>query len=143
LQVAGSLWLLKDETGLDDLVAWAISKYPDDLILATLALAAPKDQRVMQHVRANLVTDYPEVDLAAARALGELGSDEGYTVATNGAASKDGRQRFLAALALGAIGRSDAQPILANLLKDESGEVRIGAAKAILELHNATAAGNS
>jgi HEAT repeat protein len=143
LQVAGSLWLLKDETGLDDLVAWAISKYPDDLILATLALAAPKDQRVMQHVRANLVTDYPEVDLAAARALGELGSDEGYTVATNGAASKDGRQRFLAALSLGAIGRSDAQPILANLLKDESGEVRIGAAKAILELHNATAAGNS
>jgi HEAT repeat protein len=135
LQVASSLWLMGDEQGLDDLLGWAISKYPDDLILATLALAAPRDQRVIQHIRANLVTDYPEVDLAAARALGELSSDEGYTVATNGSASQDPRQRFLAALALGAIGRPDAQPILATLLKDQSPRVRIGAATAILQLH--------
>jgi HEAT repeat protein len=136
LQAAASLWLMGDQRGLDDLVVWAISKFPDDLMIATLALAQPKDQSVIQHVRGNLVTDYPEVDLAAARALGMLGSDEGYAIAVLGTKSKDPRQRWLGARALGDIGRTDAQPILSALLKDDDILVRVCAATAILELHD-------
>jgi HEAT repeat protein len=134
LQAAESLWLLGNEDGLDDLLAAAVSAYPDDLILATVALAKPHNPRVIQHVRANLVADYPEVELSAARALGMLGSDEGYAVAAKGAASTDRMQRSLAALALGDIGRPDAQPILENLLDDPEPSVRLSAATAVLQL---------
>jgi HEAT repeat protein len=134
LQAAESLWRLGDDRGLDDLAAAAVSQYPDDLIIATLGLAAPKNPRIIQHVRANLVTDYPEVELAAARALGMLGSDEGYVIAMKGGESNDPFQRSLAALALGAIGRSDAQAALAKLLDDTNAPVRLSAATAILEL---------
>lgn len=139
LQASASLWLLGDSEGLDDLLSGALSGYPDDLILATLSLAEPRDQRVAQHVRANLTTDYPEVNLAAARAMGMLGSDEGYVIAMDGTKSSDPRQRFLAALALGAIGRSDAQQVLATLLTDPNRRVQVGAATALLELHDPTA----
>jgi HEAT repeat protein len=135
LQVAASLWMLGDERGLEDLLGAAISGYPDDVILANLALAAPRNQTVIQHIRANLVTDYPEIDLSAARALGELGSDEGYVIAMKATRSVDPRQRFLAALALGAIGRSDAQEALGQLLQDPASSVRLATATAILELH--------
>jgi len=134
LEAASSMWMLGNEQGLDDLIAWAVSKYPDDLMLATLDLAQPKDQRVIQHVRNNLVADYPEVNLVAARALGILGSDEGYAVATKFVRSKDPRQRYLAALALGAIGRSDAQTSLRTLMKDPSESVRLSAASAVLQI---------
>ena len=50
--------------------------------------------------------------------MGMLGSDEGYKIAQTGAASRDARQRMLAALAFGAIGRSDAQDILRKPLSD-------------------------
>jgi HEAT repeat protein len=136
LEAATSLWCLGDERGLDDLAAAAVSQYPDDLILATLALAAPKNPRIIQHVRANLVTDYPEVELAAARAMGMLGSDEGYVIAMRGAQSSDPFQRSMAALALGSIGRSDSQRTLAKLLIDPIPSVRLSAATAILQLHD-------
>ncbi|HWB53173.1 MAG TPA: HEAT repeat domain-containing protein, partial [Tepidisphaeraceae bacterium] len=134
LQVAASRWLLGDEGGLTDLVSGTISRYPDDQIVCILGIAAPRDPRVIEHVRDGLVSPFPEVSLAAARAAGELGSDEGYGIAMIGAKSQDARQRALAALAFGAIGRTDAQPILAKLLTDDDPDVRISAATAILEL---------
>jgi HEAT repeat protein len=137
LQASASLWRLGNDKGLSDLVRYAISEYADDQLLATLALAETGDASVSQHIRANLTTDFPEVNLAAARGLGQLGSDEGYTVAAKGAASHDARQRFLAVLALGAIGRADAQPVLAKLVYDSDVNVRLGAATAILQLHGA------
>ena len=77
----------------------------------------------------------------AARALGMLGSDDGYGVALLGAKATDPergpRQRHLAALAFGAIGRTDAQDVLATLLKDPIPDVRLAAASAILQLKNA------
>ncbi|HUB27838.1 MAG TPA: HEAT repeat domain-containing protein [Tepidisphaeraceae bacterium] len=135
LQAAESLWRLGDQRGLDDLAGFAISKYADDLIISTLALAAPRDPTVIQHVRANLDADYPEVELAAARALGMLGSDEGYPLAMQYLHSSEPRQRWMAAQALGAIGRPDAKGALAGLLNDSSDQVRLAAAAAILELH--------
>jgi len=134
IQAAEALWRLGDRRGLDDLVAYAISDYPDDQIIALQALAEPGDQRVIQHIRAELTSDYTEVCLAAARGVGMLGSDEGWSVAVPAAASKDARQRSMAAIAMGAIGRSDLQGYLKNLLSDPEPTVRISAAAAILQL---------
>jgi len=135
LQAADSLWRLGNQEGLRALVSATISGYPDDQMVALLGLAWPKDNRVLGHLRSALTADYQEVCLVAARAMGICGSDAGYTVAVDGAKSRDPRQRLLAAMALGAIGRSDAQRVLADLLKDkDSADVRLSAAQALLQL---------
>ena len=103
-------------------------------MFCVLALAGPRDARVLQHIKGKLTSDYPEISLIAARAAGMLGSDAGYGVAMAGAKSADPRQRVLAAMAFGDIGRTDAQPILAKLLKDDHQSVRLAAATALLEL---------
>jgi HEAT repeat protein len=134
IQVAEAMWQLGDEDGLTALVERSVSQAPDDQIVATLAIARPRDKRVSEHVRGALVSDYSEVSLTAARGLGWLESDEGYSVAMNGAKSADARQRALAALALGAIGRSDAQATLSRLMQDPDANVRLCAATGMLEL---------
>jgi HEAT repeat protein len=138
LEAAGALWKLGDERGLDDLVAGTISAYPDDQMVALLAITGPHDTRSLGHVEAQLIADYPEVALVAARAAGILGSDRGYGVALIGAKSVDPRQRRLAAMAFGDIGRPDAQPILANLLSDSDTDVRLTAAGALLQISGGT-----
>jgi HEAT repeat protein len=136
LQAAEALWRLGDERGLDDLVGATVSMYPDDKMIALLALAEPRDTRMLGHVEGALTDDYPEVALVAARAAGMLGSDHGYGVALNGAKSDDPRQRLLAAMAFSGIGRADAQPILAKLLDDKDADVRLAAAGALLHIAN-------
>jgi len=143
IQAAEALWRLGNERGLKDLVAFSISGYPDDQIIALQAIAETGDQRVVQHLRGQLDNDYTEVSLAAARGLGELGSDEGWNVAVPAARSKDPRQRSLAALAMGAIGRSDLQQYLKDLLADQEPGVRISAATAILQLRGSAMARSS
>jgi len=134
LQAAEALWRLGSQNGLEALISASISKFPDDQMVALLALAGPKDRRVLGHVQGALTSQYIEVALVAARACGLLGTDDGYGVALKGAKSTDPRQRMLAALALGAIGRSDAQPVLSPMLKDADQDVRISAATALLQL---------
>lgn len=134
LQAGEALWRLGDERGMDELIGATISRYPDDKMLALLALAQPRDTRVLGHIDSALTDEYPEVALVAARATGMLGTDRGYGVAMNGAQSVDARQRFLAAMAFGAIGRADAQPILAKLLRDTDTDVRVAAAGALLQI---------
>lgn len=134
IQAAEALWRLGNIRGLEDLVAFSISGYPDDQMIALQAIAETGDQRVIQHLRGQLDGDYVEVCLAAARGLGMIGSDEGWNVAVPAAHSKDPRQRSLAALAMGAIGRSDLQPYLKELLADSEPAVRVSAATAILQL---------
>ncbi len=134
LQAAEAAWMLGDPEALDALVGATVSGYPDDQMIAVLALARPHDGRLAGHVRGMLVTDYPEVNLVAARAMGMLGSDAGYGVALRGAADGDPRRRFLAAMALGDIARTDSQPILAKLLADSDPDTRLAAAAAILNL---------
>ena len=136
IQAAEALWRLGNEEGLKDLVAASISAYPDDQIVALVALAEPRDPSVLGHVQGLLTSDYPEVSLAAARAAGMLGSDDGWYVAVPRARINIPRQRALAALAMGAIGRTDLQPFLAPMLKDPDEYVRICAAAGILELHD-------
>lgn len=133
-QALESMWRLGDESALEEIVALTVSRYPDDQMFGLLALAAPRLQRVRGHVRAKLTADYPQIALVAARAMGMLGSDDGYTVAINGAKSKDPEERFHAARALGAIGRTDAQPTLGRLLEDGDPHVRLVAAASLLQL---------
>jgi HEAT repeat protein len=141
LQVAEALWRLGNEDGLHSLVSATQSGYPDDQMVALLGLAAAKDRRVMGHLRAALTADYPEVCLVAARAMGMLGSDAGYSVAAEGIKSRDPRRRTLAALALGAIGRSDAQQLLADPLREKDApDTRLCAAQALLQLKPTTTA---
>jgi HEAT repeat protein len=134
LQAAESLWRLGDEHGLEALVSMTLSKYPDDRLIALLALAGPRDQRVLGHIDGQLTNEYDEVCLVAARAAGMLGSDQGLGVALKGMKSTDPRQRLLACLAMGAIGRSDSQQQLSLLLHDADPDVRIAAATALLQL---------
>src|SRR5688500_4561890 len=136
LQVAEAMWRLGDEQGLGSLASASVSKFADDQMIATQALAGPRDQRVLEHLRGKLTSDWAEITLAAARGMGELGSDEGYGVAVAIAASRsaDARQKALAALALGAIGRTDAQPHLEPLLRDPNPNVRLAAATGVLKL---------
>jgi HEAT repeat protein len=136
-----AMWRLGDHGAVDDLVALTVSTYVDDQMIGYLALAAPREPSVREHVRSGLTSDYIEVAMVAARAMGMLGSDEGYRIAEKGSKGGDARQRFLAALAFGAIGRTDAQPILRTLIKDKDPRVRVAAAAAVLQLGNAGGAG--
>lgn len=134
IQAAEAIWRLGDEEGLKYLVAASLSGHPAHKIVAIMGLAGPRDRKVIEHVRAGLDSEYTEVALVAARALGMLGSDEAYMVAAAAVSSPDWQQRHLAALALAAIGRADSQDLLAPLLKDAEPDVRVAAATAILQL---------
>lgn len=133
-QASAAMWQLGSQKGMDDLISWSISRFPDDRMMAFIGLAEPRNRSIIQHVRNGLVSEYSQVALTAARAMGMLGSDEGYGVAEKGAKSVDPAERIEAALAFGAIGRSDAQDVLKKLLSDSDTNVRIAAAEAILEL---------
>jgi HEAT repeat protein len=129
-----AMWRLGDRSYLNELVGLTLSKYADDQQLALMALAAPRNESVREAVRSGLTADHVETSLVAARAMGILGSDEGYGLALQGAKSSEGRQRFHAALAFGAIGRTDAQGVLRGLMKDRDPRVRVAAATAVLEI---------
>jgi HEAT repeat protein len=134
LQAAEARWRLGDEEGLKYLVAASISRHPAHQMVGILGLAGPRDAAVLEHVRTGLNSDYVEVALVSARALGLLGSDEAYDRVAEATRSTDVRQRYLAALALGAIARADAQDVLEPMLNDAEADVRVAAAAAILEL---------
>lgn len=136
-QAAESLWRLGNRAGLEMLLGGIYSSYPDDQMMCLLALAAPRKPAMLAHVRPGLTTDYDEVNLVGARAMGMLGSDEGFGWAVKAVRSGEPRMRLLAALAFGAIGRADAQPYLSPLLNDSDPHVRLAAAEAILQLHGA------
>lgn len=145
LTAAESLWRLGNEQGLEMLVSGTVSKYPDDQMLCVIALAQPKDSRVKENLIGKLVLDqdgdgYLEVQLAAARALGMIGSDAGFGIARGAAMRPDPRHRTLAALALGEIGRPDCQATLAYLMNAPEEEVKVAAATGVLELGAASVA---
>jgi len=133
-QASEAMWRLGDEDGLKDLLGLTYSRYPDDQMVGYLGLALPRNTAIRQHVRVGLMSEYMEITLIAARAMGMLASDEGYVMAEAGARSNDASQRVQAAMAFGAIGRSDTQDILRKLLADSDPNVRVAAATAILQL---------
>ena len=134
LMVAEALWRLGDQKGEDALLEALISAKASDQMIALYALATPRDTQVLGHIEGTMNDPHLEVNLVCARAAGMLGSDIGYGYVLQGFKSVDPRQRFMAALAFGDIGRTDSQPQLAKLLKDEVPEVRLAAAKALVEI---------
>src|SRR5207249_9381712 len=73
LQAAEALWRLGDLEGRDTLIAATVSGYPDDQMIALSGLAGPRNRQIIAHVRGSLTSDYDEVSLVAARAMGMLG----------------------------------------------------------------------
>lgn len=141
LQVTEAMWRLGADEALEDLVSRSISPFADDQTIAIFALSERRqmgeEQRrnVINYIRGFLVANFPEVELAAARALGNMGKDDGFGVALKYADSNETRQRVLSAMAFGDIGRSDAQSVLKKMLEeDKTGEVRLSAAASILKL---------
>jgi len=121
-----------------------------DEVFAIGALAETGDRIYLEAFRYKLRTAvHLETRLAAARALGRLGSDEGSELAMralktsrpfrrdpdDSGAGQILRARQLAAAALGAIGRSDALPACAALIGDPTDpRVQVSAARAVLEI---------
>jgi HEAT repeat protein len=119
-------------------------------VFAIGALAATSDPRYLDTFRYKLATgSHIETKLAAARALGRLGSDEGLVIALRavGAPPRPIRdpddppegQRFrvrqMAAAALGAIGSTRALPALEQLMEDPADpRLQVSGAKAALEI---------
>jgi HEAT repeat protein len=69
-EAAEALWRYGDEDGRDELIALTVSTHPDDAMFGLLALAEPRNIEIREHVRADLVSDYMEESLVAARAMG-------------------------------------------------------------------------
>ena len=134
LNVAEAMWRLGDPAGFEALLAATLSEFSDDQTIATLALSGPRDPRAIPALEGKLVGEYPEVTLAAARGLGELGVDRGFGIARDHAGDDAARRRTMSALALGDIGRLDGQATLAGLLADRDPAVRLAAAAATLKL---------
>jgi HEAT repeat protein len=134
LMVAEALWRLGDEVGENALLEATVSAMASDQMIVAYALAVPRDTRLLAHIEGMMNNPHLEVNLVCARAAGMLGSDVGYGYVLQGAQSVDPRQRFMAAMAFGDIGRTDSQPKLAKLLKDTSPEVRLAAARALVEI---------
>lgn len=121
-----------------------------DEVFAVQALSATGERMYADTFRYKLSSAaHLETRLAAARALGLLGFDDGYDVALN--AMKKARVRLadahdppamqvlrarqLAAAALGAIGRADALPALTDMLNRSSDpRLQVSAARAILSI---------
>jgi HEAT repeat protein len=141
MQTAGSLWRLKDEQGLKNLIAATISPFPDDQIDGVLHLASPRDPAIKDNILGKLAIskdgkDYVELQLAAARALGMIDSDAGYGLALKETANRERVRRIMAAVALGEIGRPDAQEALSKLIVDPQADVRLAAATALRQIGN-------
>ncbi len=69
LQAAESLWRLGSEEGLDALITATISGYISDQMIAALALAQPRDTRVLGNIHGLLRSEYIEVRLVCTAPL--------------------------------------------------------------------------
>jgi HEAT repeat protein len=145
LLVSEAMWRLGDDAGLTDLLS-LMNGDEGERIFAAQALAERESQgpNVRQHIRTLFLTDFgsepheraraTDVRLAAARALGKLGSDEGFGLAVQQSTSSIARHRAMAAAVFTAIGRKDGLPYVAPLLDDADPAVRTAAAGAVLTL---------
>ena len=134
LQAAEALWKLGNEDGRDALLAYSMRGDPGIQIFSIHALAEPKNARIIQHVRVGLSSEYFEVKLHSALALGMLGSDEGKSIALQAVVDPEVRNRVDGAIALGEIGKPAFATALAPLLNDTDDKVKTAASIAILKL---------
>lgn len=149
-QALESLALLGNPQAVQQLTFTINSGLGPHEVFALNALALTRDPTLEKTFRYKLENGaFLETRLAAARGLGELGSDQGLKVALEGIAFDDAqpglehdpkenqimRIRQMAAAALGAIGDPAGLPALARRLEDNTDpRVQVAAAKAILRI---------
>ena len=125
---------LGDERGLDALISGSISKFPDDQMIALLALAGPKDRRRSVTSRDNSPPTTPR-----SRSLPPaLPACSAPTPATASRSSTSTAPTTAAECSPPSHSAPSAGPMvqthLAPLLKDPDPDVRVAAAQAILQL---------
>lgn len=145
IQIAEALVELGEDGALDALRAGAYSHHDEVRVLAVQALGRTGD-RQMEAALAQLVTsDEPiELRLAAAEALARMGGvgEAGLTVMREGAGWDDPPVRAQAAFCLGHVVHPAALgPLLTLLAEDDSAQVRLSAAAAVLRAHAEATAG--
>lgn len=150
LQALEAMAMLGDKDAIRELTYYASGGMGDRQAFSIEALGRTRDARCAEILRACL-RDAPHIEsrLAAAQALGALGSDAGYTLALaslrwnspNRKLSDDPpenqvmRVRTLAAFALGAIGKADALGALQERMEDPSDpRTQLAAATAVLQI---------
>ena len=141
-QAAEALAMLGDQTIYPKLWAMLISAYADDRVVGIRAMGALGTEQAKNALITMLDDGVLEVRLAAAEQLGKLqdpiGEPEVLQVFTKNLTAdldKESLERVnvLTALAIGQIGTKPLTKYLPQLLKDESGFVRIAAAKAVFQ----------
>lgn len=142
---------LGDESEIEVIRAAAYSGYPEVRVIAILALGQLEDRimqpAVEQIMRHGMPEQAPEVSLAAAQALADMGDSSGLPLmlkyAQTQAIEFDGNKypttalRAQAAAGLGYLKAPQAAQMLAKLLDDPAPQVRIAAAAEIIKAYNA------
>jgi HEAT repeat protein len=141
-QAAQSIAMLGDERIYPKLWTRLISAYADDRVIGIEAMGALGTEQAKNALVTMLDDPVVEVRLAAAAQLGKLGEPIGETevleaLEKNLADETDPRGpervRVLAALAIGEIGTAPLTRHLLKFLSDPSTQVRLAAAKAVLQ----------
>lgn len=141
--IHAALAALGDRDGKDALIRSVIENNPISRLIALQALGERGDEFARDALRARLREegDYVQVRLLAARALGRIGTRDGYALALASLAfrgedeNETMRVKSLAALALGSIGDSDALPALEHLAEtDTDVRIQVAAAYAIAQI---------
>jgi HEAT repeat protein len=141
-QAAEALAMLGDQTIYPKLWAMLISAYADDRVVGIRAMGALGTEEAKNALITMLDDGVLEVRLAAAEQLGKLQDPLGepevlqvFTKNLRAGLDKESLERVnvLTALAIGQIGTKPLTKYLPQLLKDESGFVRIAAAKAVFQ----------
>lgn len=141
-QAAEALAMLGDQTIYPKLWAMLISAYADDRVVGIRAMGALGTEQAKNALITMLDDGVLEVRLAAAEQLGKLQDPIGepevlqvFTKNLTAGLDKESLERVnvLTALAIGQIGTKPLTKYLPQLLKDESGFVRIAAAKAVFQ----------
>ena len=133
IQVAEALVQLGDERARSAIRAAAYSHHDEVRVLALSMMGRLEDRRMMPAME-YMVHDQPmEIRLAAAEGLARLGSGLGLEAMLEGARSRSAPVRAQAAFGLGLIPDAQAARALKRLLEDDSEQVRLSAAAAIVK----------
>jgi HEAT repeat protein len=133
-QAEEALALLGDQRGLEAIFGFTVSANRYEQTFAMRTLTELKNPKLRPYADQKLISEYPEVAIAATMAMGAMDDDRGYVIAMEGLKAKEPQARALSAAAFGTIGRTDAQKLLAPALQDTSSDVRAAAATALLQI---------
>ncbi len=133
IQVAEALVELGDERARSAIRAAAYSHLPEIRVVALSMMGRLGDRRMKPAMEYMLHDEQPlEIRLAAAEGLARLGAPVGLEAMLEGTRSREAPVRAQAAFGLGLISDPRATRALERLLEDDSEQVRLSAAAAIV-----------